>query len=528
MRIGVYNRYWRTGGGGEKYAASLAQALVADHDVDLLAYEPIDPAMLEERLDVELTDVRTRVIQQDGFGALASASADYDLLINSSWMSSESSGAPRALYVAFFPGVYEHGLTPKQRVAKRTVGRFIRAPAAVEWGDGFHGVEIARFRRYRWTSESAVLRVFAPAGKTLPVRVVFGPRPPAAGPVAVDVELDGETVARATVGTEPRTYAANFNVTGREQEAPVSVTLRAAPTFVPREICGSASDDVRRLGACVVSVRVGEGASAAVAARHPVFAMPTRDLSFLETYDRIISISAFTQRFVKELWGRTSDVVYPAVTPVPRAGEKEPLILSVGRFFDRGVGHSKKQLEMVRAFRRLVERGMRGWEYHLVGGCSPEHAQYLERVRRAADGFPVRLHVDAPGADVRDLYARASIFWHATGLGESERRHPHRFEHFGISTVEAMSAGAVPIVFGRAGQAEIVEHGISGFHFRDTRELAELTSSVARNDDLRRDVAQAAVVRSRDFGPDAFAQRLDEIVTAVANAPRRRFSGANA
>jgi hypothetical protein len=31
-------------------------------------------------------------------------------------------------------------------------------------------------------------------------------------------------------------------------------------------------------------------------------------------------------------------------------------------------------------------------------------------------------------------------------LGEDPERHPDRFEHFGITTVEAMSAGAVPVV----------------------------------------------------------------------------------
>ncbi len=57
-------------------------------------------------------------------------------------------------------------------------------------------------------------------------------------------------------------------------------------------------------------------------------------------------------------------------------------------------------------------------------------------------------HVDAPGAELADLYARASIFWHAAGLGEDAEDDPNRMEHFGISIVEAMSAGAVPVVLG--------------------------------------------------------------------------------
>ena len=526
MKVAVYNRYWPTAGGGEKYAASVAQALAADHDVDLLGYDEIDPSMLEERLDVDLTDVGTRIIEHDRVGALASASAGYDLLVNSSYMSSERSGARHALYVVLFPTAFDHGLTTKQWLATRTLGRVVRPPAAVEWDEGFHGVEVARFRRYRWTSESGALRLLAPAGKVLPVRLVFGPRPPAAGPTDVEVEVDGEPVGRVTVGTDETTYSIDFSAAGRGPDDPVTVTLRSSRVFVPRDVYGPGTDDGRRLGACLLSVRVGRGLAAGLAARHPVLGSPPPDLRFLDTYDRVIAISTFTQHFVRELWGRESDIVYPVVSPLREAPEKEPLILSVGRFFDRRLGHSKKQLELVEGFRRLVQRGLRGWEYHLVGGCSPEHAPYLERVRRAAEGLPVHFHVDAPGAVVRDLYARASVFWHGTGLGENERRHPHRFEHFGISTVEAMSAGGVAIVVGRAGQAEIVEHGVSGFHFKTLDELVELTWEVARDATLRRAVSEAAKIRARDFGPEAFSDRLREIVAAVVREPDTPAVGA--
>ena len=58
-------------------------------------------------------------------------------------------------------------------------------------------------------------------------------------------------------------------------------------------------------------------------------------------------------------------------------------MLSVGRFFPTGQGHSKKQLEMVAAFRALVDDGLRDWELHLVGGCSDGGRGYLASVEAA-------------------------------------------------------------------------------------------------------------------------------------------------
>jgi glycosyltransferase involved in cell wall biosynthesis len=188
----------------------------------------------------------------------------------------------------------------------------------------------------------------------------------------------------------------------------------------------------------------------------------------------------------------------------------------VGRFFDQDCGHSKKQLEMVRAFRTLAAQGLTGWKLHLVGGCQQSHAEYLERVRAEAVGLPVQFHIDAPGKELLDLYSRASIYWHAAGFGESERRHPERLEHFGISTVEAMAAGAVPIVVGKAGQGEIVQHDVNGYHFRSLGDLAARTRQVAQDAGLRQRLAAAARERANEYSTRRFAARVR---TLVGSAP---------
>jgi glycosyltransferase involved in cell wall biosynthesis len=184
----------------------------------------------------------------------------------------------------------------------------------------------------------------------------------------------------------------------------------------------------------------------------------------------------------------------------------------VGRFFDQDFGHSKKQLELVRAFRTLVSRGLTGWDLHLVGGCQQSHADYLGRVRAEAQGLPVHFHIDASGKELRDLYRRASIYWHAAGFGESERRHPERLEHFGISTVEAMGAGAVPIVVGKAGQGEIVQHGVSGYHFRSLSDLASRTRQLAVDRALRQRLAAEARRQANAFSTEHFAAQVRALV----------------
>jgi glycosyltransferase involved in cell wall biosynthesis len=196
-------------------------------------------------------------------------------------------------------------------------------------------------------------------------------------------------------------------------------------------------------------------------------------------------------------------------------GAKGQVILSVGRFFAPGRGHAKKQLELVEAFGRLVASGVEGWARPVVGGCSPYARPYLEQVEAAAEGLPVVLHVDASGAEVDRLYREAALYWHATGLGEDLDVDPVRAEHFGITTVEAMSAGAVPVVIAAGGQTEIVRDGVEGHTFTDLDGLVAATRALIDDPALRGRMAAAAEARAERYGLERFGERLDSFVAGL-------------
>ena len=122
------------------------------------------------------------------------------------------------------------------------------------------------------------------------------------------------------------------------------------------------------------------------------------------------------------------------------------------------------------------------------------------------------MHLNAPRTLVESTLSAASIFWHAGGFGEDPDTHPDRFEHFGIAVVEAMAAGAVPVVFGAAGPAEIVRHGVDGFHWHTLDELAVCTRRLMKDESLRATMSEAARTRSAQFDLDTFGRSLSAVV----------------
>jgi glycosyltransferase involved in cell wall biosynthesis len=244
---------------------------------------------------------------------------------------------------------------------------------------------------------------------------------------------------------------------------------------------------------------------------------PADIVAIARTYQLIWGIPDYTRQWIDRYWGIPSTLLHPPVdvsrfAPAPH---KRSQILSVGRFF--AGQHNKKHLVMIKAFKTLVDRGLHGWELHLAGGVNKgaEHARYLAHVQEAARGYPIHIYPDIPFAQLVTLYGESALYWHAAGYGEDEVRDPIKAEHFGITTVEAMAAGCVPVVIARGGQPELIRQGIDGFLRQSLDELIALTRELAGNAGQRQAIAVAAQAASRQFDLPAFGAALADSLVAA-------------
>ncbi len=227
----------------------------------------------------------------------------------------------------------------------------------------------------------------------------------------------------------------------------------------------------------------------------------------LSSYRYKSTISRFSQIWASRRWGVDCEVIHPPVKTHLGTGIKEDVILSVGRF--TVTGHSKKQLEMMTAFKDLQRSASRDWEYFSIGGLSDskEDVAYFRSVDRLAENSRAHVLANLERSLLASLHEKAKVFWHASGYGEDDGR-PELSEHFGIATVEAMSAGCVPVVINKGGQPEIVEHEVSGFLWNSLDELKEYTKLLMRDEELRRRMEKVACARAGAFSRENFVNRF--------------------
>jgi glycosyltransferase involved in cell wall biosynthesis len=492
----VYSRWIDTLGGGEQTLGAFAATLAEHHDVDLITHERPDWSRFQATLGFDLRSLTTRVLpyDRDHYRPLQTATKDYDLFINCSYLDPVRAYARVNVLQVFFPPAPPpviNGITPVPRVptaALRPVG-------------GLHLLERDRQGVFAWTDGHARFAVNPSAVPTADVTLrLAGARPARLPRAAVEIEVDGNAVRSVQL---PKRGYVDVQVpmpAVRPTTAATFVDVRS-DTFDPSR---SGTDTRTQLG-----VRVASAGSVSL----DRWTDHRRYIDAIGTYQLLLSNSHFTQRWVARRFGRASELLYPPVQVGQFApGPKRQRIISVGRFFVDG--HTKKQLEMIQLFRRLCDEGLTGWDYHLAGGTHHDQrsARYFQDCLAATAGYPITLHPDVPLSGLVDLYAGSALYWNATGYGEDEDREPDRFEHFGMTTVEAMASGCVPLSYARAGQPEVIEHEQSGILWETLDELADQTLGLIADPARQRRLSSAAQQRSQIFTYARFRQSLHRLL----------------
>lgn len=229
----------------------------------------------------------------------------------------------------------------------------------------------------------------------------------------------------------------------------------------------------------------------------------------LSRYQAVVVNSRFTAAHIDSRLRSCAVVIYPPVAPIsaPSRGKRK-IILSVGRFSEM-----KKQEVMIDAFTTAQKSGkLPGWKLVLAGGLLPADGDYFSGLQKKALKFPIELVANSSHAVLTSLYQQASVYWHAAGFGQSD---PARMEHFGISTVEAMSAGCIPIVYAGGGQTEIIDHGKNGFLWHTTDELINTTQRVSEDETNTQLIRSAAGKRAGEFSVQRFTRSFDAVLRTV-------------
>ena len=220
----------------------------------------------------------------------------------------------------------------------------------------------------------------------------------------------------------------------------------------------------------------------------------------MEKADRIIAVSHYTKRIIVERYGIDENkirVVHNGVNPIGEHGEKKKIVLYLGRLtMQKGVEF------FLRAAKKVLEK---------------EDCSFV--VAGSGDMLPQLIHLSiALGIADKVMF---------TGpLTEDEVKHIYRIssvyvlpsvsEPFGITALEAISAGTPVIISKSSGVAEALRNCLTA-DFWDVNEMANKIVALLRYDALRKTLKENAKKELRFLTWDRAARKTLEVYREVVS-----------
>lgn len=226
----------------------------------------------------------------------------------------------------------------------------------------------------------------------------------------------------------------------------------------------------------------------------------------------ILCYSKFVKQYLDKTFPIPASVLPPSIRPIGvEKISQENIILSVGRF--TGGMNTKKQAFLIDIFKKHYKTKFKEWKLVVIGSSLESDSDFVKELRSLSFGYPISILDSISHAELVRNYKKAKIYWHAAGYGEDLIKHPERAEHFGITTVEAMSAGVVPVVINAGGQPEIVENNKSGLLWETSDELVGFTEELINDKQLLQRMSAASIERATYYGKKNFCKKLRVIIS---------------
>ncbi len=129
-RVGIYNRWLTTLGGGEKYSLTIAEYLSRFHHVEIISHKPVSRELAAERLHLDLGSLQFNFIPELSVLELPQITKDFDLFINASYMDFYPCLAKLGAYIVYFPDKLSLRIGVR-RALKQQLRTWLKMPTTV-------------------------------------------------------------------------------------------------------------------------------------------------------------------------------------------------------------------------------------------------------------------------------------------------------------------------------------------------------------------------------------------------------------
>ncbi len=223
--------------------------------------------------------------------------------------------------------------------------------------------------------------------------------------------------------------------------------------------------------------------------------------------------SEYTKEHIIKRWKQSSKnihVVYPPImTSQFKSLKKTNSIIHVSRIASPRPEADKGHAQMIEAFKNLCDKGLKNWQFNIVGQI--QDRIYYDNLMQLTKGYPITIFSSVSFNKLKTLYGQAKIYWHMTGVTMPNEVGAQ--EHFGMTIVEAMASGCIPLSLNTGGPKEIITNGLEGFLVKNTKQLEKKTLRLIKDKAMFKDMLKMVIKRSECFNEKISKKQFYSVIS---------------
>ena len=202
--------------------------------------------------------------------------------------------------------------------------------------------------------------------------------------------------------------------------------------------------------------------------------------------------SKFTRDLFNIEYDVKLDVIYPASLQNFNSKDYKLKSKKYITFFSRIVDYKRPELILDLAFQYP------NLQFIIMGGLPKNQISFFNSIKmRVLDESlnNITFKVNPTNSVVNNILSKTKIYFF-----------PAKYEHFGITTIEAINMGAIPFVHDSGGQKEIVNNEI--LRFNDKNLLRKFNILIKMSDNSKKQIFKQLLLHTKRFSNQVFQDKM--------------------
>jgi len=151
----------------------------------------------------------------------------------------------------------------------------------------------------------------------------------------------------------------------------------------------------------------------------------------------------------------------------------------IGRIHKPNHGaHNKCHVDIIKIFRKLISCNT-AFKLFILGTI--QDLDYYKYLKSLEIKDRINIIGNCPEEKKNEIISKCQYHIHSTGINLNEETDCFKFEHFGISTIECINKGCIPICVNGGFFPYYIKHQKNGFLFRTSKELNNILEQILKS-----------------------------------------------